>query len=363
MSASMPSVHRANLWLCVALVALAGPVLTRPVRAHSPAEDMTEAANALLSALDSDQRSKATFSFADSERENWHFIPRSRRGLPLKQMGTAQRQLAYALLQSPLSHRGFMKSLHIMTLEQILHELEQGGDGRFERDPELYYFSIFGQPSNDRTWGWRVEGHHLSVNFTVVDGHKVVSTPTFFGSNLAEVRDGPRKGLRVLGAETDLGRRLVKSLRAGQQELAIISTTAPRDIINGPGRAAQTLKPMGLPAAEMNESQVEIREQLIKEYVHRLRPELAERDLKRIGQAGIEKTHFAWAGGLEPGQGHYYRVQGPTFILEYDNTQNDANHVHCVWRDFENDFGQDLLRRHYQQQEHRRGKPGNPKGE
>jgi hypothetical protein len=345
------SIASCGPWVAFLLLALTGPLSARPARAHAPAEDMVEAARAFLAALAPDQRSKATFSFADQERKNWHFVPRARQGLPLKEMSPPQQQLAYALLQSPLSHRGFLKSLHIMTLEQILHELE--GNGNLQRDPELYYFSIFDEPSTDRTWGWRVEGHHLSVNFTVVDGHDIVSTPSFFGSNPAEVRQGPRRGLRVLGAESDLGRKLVQSLTAEQQEKAIVATEAPRDIINGPDRTAQTLEPMGLPASQMSQSQTETLEQLVKEYVHRLRPELARRDLQRIAEAGYEKIHFAWAGGREPGQGHYYRVQGPTFILEYDNTQNDANHVHCVWRDFQNDFGEDLLRKHHQEQPHR----------
>jgi hypothetical protein len=344
-----PIVARPALWFCV-LLAL-GLGLPRTAPAHAPAEDMVRAAEAFLVALDDGQRSQATFSFSDQQRKDWHFIPRTRQGLPLKEMTTSQRQLAYALLQTPLSHRGLMKSLHIMTLEKILHELE-GEGGRFARDPELYYFSVFGTPSTSQSWGWRVEGHHLSLNFTVVNGHDVVSTPSFFGSNPAEVKQGPRKGLRVLGAESDLGRQLVRGLTPEQQEVAIIATEAPSDIINGPGRQAQPLKPEGLPASEMDDQQLQLLEDLVKEYVFRLRPELAQQDLRKIAEAGFKKLHFAWAGGLDAGQGHYYRVQGPTFILEYDNTQNNANHVHCVWRDFDNDFGEDLLKKHYQNDPH-----------
>ena len=342
---------RTGRCLCLMAWVASGLLSQHAAWAHAPAEEMEQSANALLAALDQGQRATATFSFSDQQRKDWHFIPRTRQGLPLKEMSTSQRQLAYALLQTPLSHRGLMKSLHIMTLERILHEIE-GDSGRFARESELYYFSIFGTPSTTQTWGWRVEGHHLSLNFTVVDGHDIVSTPSFFGSNPAEVREGPRQGLRVLGAESDLGRQLVRLLTAEQREVAVFATAAPRDIINGPDRKAQPLKPEGLSASEMNDEQLEVLENLLKEYVFRLRPELAQRDLQRITKAGFKKLQFAWAGGLEPGQGHYYRVQGPTFILEYDNTQNNANHVHCAWRDFENDFGDDLLREHYQNDPH-----------
>ena len=324
----LPSIHARTLFLVLGTAVLLGSC---PVSAHSPAEDMVKCARAFLAALDDGQRSQATFPFPDAERKNWHFIPKDRKGLPLKEMTTSQRQLAYALLQSPLSHRGLVKSLHIMTLEQILHDLE-GKGGSFRRDPELYYFTIFGQPLLDQTWGWRVEGHHLSLNFTLLGGQQVVSTPSFFGSNPAEVKQGPRRGLRVLATEEDLGRQLVQSLSPPQRSAAIVASNALRDILNDPARRAQSLDPPGLPAHQMTDQQKEILEQLVKEYVFRLRPELAAEDLKRITQAGFDKLHFAWAGSVEAGQGHYYRVQGPTFILEFDNTQNDANHVHCVWR-------------------------------
>jgi hypothetical protein len=311
---------------------------------------MVYTANAFLAALEPAQRAKATFPFKDNERGNWHFIPRTRQGLPLKEMTTSQRQLAFALLQSALSHRGSIKSLHIMTLEQILYELENQSA---HRDPELYFFSVFGTPSTTQTWGWRVEGHHLSVNFTLVGGDHVVSTPSFFGANPAEIKQGPRQGLRVLAAEEDLGRELAKSLTPEQQKVAIVATEAPSDIISTPDRKAQSLEPMGLAAKAMNPAQRDLLDQLIKEYVTRLRPELAEQDLKRIHEAGFDTIHFVWAGALQRGEGHYYRVQGPTFILELDNTQNNANHVHCVWRDFQNDFGEDLLRKHYEETPHK----------
>ena len=314
--------------------------------ADMPPQAMAKAADAFLASLDDTQKEKATFAFDDKERVGWHFIPKTRNGLPLKEMRTDQRQLAYALLQSGHSHAGFNKSVQIMTLEQILHEMENGAP---HRDPELYHVSIFGTPSTTKTWGWRVEGHHLSVNFTIVDGKTVAPTPTFFGSNPAEVREGPRKGLRVLGAEEDLARKLAKSLTDEQRSTAIVSETAPDDIINGPGRDAEPLKPMGLAASQMNKRQMNLLRRLVREYVYRLRPALAKKELDSIKEAGFEKIHFAWAGGLNKGEGHYYRVQGPTFMLEYDSTQNGANHVHLVWREFDGDFGEDLLKKHYEE--------------
>lgn len=327
--------------------------LASPLWGHGPPEAMAEAATHFLAALDEAQREKATFEFGDEERVNWHFIPRSRKGLPLKEMRDDQRHLAFALLQSPLSHAGFTKSVTIMSLERVLHELENNSP---RRDAALYFVSVFGTPSTNKTWAWRVEGHHLCLNFTLVDGQEITSTPSFFGTNPAEIREGPRKGLRVLAGEEDLARALLGSLTPDQQKKALIATEAPRDVISVPGFEAKSLHPLGLSAGDMNVRQVEILHELIKEYVHRLRPEMAEDELTRINRAEVRQIHFAWAGGLKKGEGHYYRVQGPTFVLEYDNTQNQANHAHAVWRDFDRDFGVNLLRAHYQRVPHG---PGN----
>ena len=321
-----------------------------PTPAEIAAHDMAQAANNLLAALSPDQKARATFELKDDERLNWHFIPRDRKGLPLKEMTPAQRSLAVALLGSALSQRGLMKAATIMSLEEVLRDMEQGKGP--VRDPERYFFSIFGKPANTGTWGWRVEGHHLSLNFTLVDGKAESVTPSFFGSNPGEVREGQRQGLRVLGTEEDLGRQLVKLLNPEQRAVAIISETAPKEIVTGADRKAKELTPPGLAAAKMTAAQKELLVQLIKEYVQRYRPELANEDWKKIETAGIQKIHFAWAGGVEPKQPHYYRLEGPTFLMEYDNTQNDANHIHTVWRDFAGDFGEDLLKRHYEQTPH-----------
>jgi hypothetical protein len=319
--------------------------LTSRVFAHSPAEEMAEAASHFLAALSPEQKAKCTFALTSDERQNWHFVPKPRQGLTFKEMTPAQRLLAQGLLATGLSQRGYMKATTIMSLEDVLKELEHGSGP--VRDPEMYYVSIFGTPGAHDFWGWRVEGHHLSLNFTVGEGEHIAVTPSFMGSNPGEVRTGPRKGLRVLGAEEDLARQLVSSLDEGQRRIAIYTNTAPSEIITGADRKARQLTPFGLSASAMKDSQREMLWTVIKEYVYRYRPELADQDLKKIQGAGLDKITFAWAGSTERGEGHYYRVQGPTFLMEYDNTQNNANHIHTVWRDLQDDFGEDLLREHY----------------
>lgn len=319
--------------------------------AHSPTEEMSEAANNFLASLTPEQQTKARFELKDDERKNWHFIPKDRKGLPIKEMTPAQRNLAHALLSTGMSQRGYVKAVTIMSLEQVLQELE-GAGRRFPRDVELYFLTIFGNPGDKEAWGWRFEGHHLAINFTVVNGKDVSATPSFMGTNPAEVREGPRKGLRVLAEEEDLARQLVKSFNEEQKKTAIYTNTAPADIITAAERKATVLATTGLAASRMNKGQSKLLLELIREYVYRHRAEVADHDLARIQKAGFNKIHFAWAGGLERGQPHYYRIQGPTFLMEYDNTQNNANHIHAVWRDFENDFGDDLLRKHYDQTPH-----------
>ena len=341
--------NRLFLPLKPSLLALIALLAATSARAHTPAEEMAEAAQNFLLALNPEQSAKAVFQMTNDERMNWDFVPHARAGLPFKEMIPAQRLLAHALLSSGLSQRGYAKAVTIMSLDQVLYDLENKSP---KRDPELYYVTIFGKPSGKEPWGWRVEGHHLSVNFTVVGEKGVTSSPSFFGSNPAEVREGPRQGLRVLAEEDDMGRQLIRMLDEGQKRVAIFSNIAPSEIITARTHTVSPLAPEGLAAAKMTADQRTLLEQLVSGYAHRIRRELAERDLQRIETAGWDKVHFAWAGGVEPRQGNYYRVQGPNFLLEFDNTQNNANHIHTVWRDLENDFGGDLLRRHYEQTPH-----------
>jgi hypothetical protein len=337
-------------WMAAAILAVSTLGLTVGVKPSAAA--MARAATAFLESLTPEQRQQALFAFEGAERTHWNFIPTEifpRNGLTLKQMTQPQRKLAHDLLKAGLSQRGYMTATQVMELENVLAALENAQPprpNRFVRDPEKYFFSIFGSPSARDTWGWRVEGHHMSLHFTVVDGSLVAGSPSFFGSNPAEVRDGPKKGTRVLGPEEDAARSLIESLDAPQREKAIINTTAPNDIVTMANVKIDPLAPEGIPASQLTTGQRALLRKLIDVYTGKMADDIAAERLARIEKAGWERVAFAWAGPLERGQKHYYRVQGPTFLIEYDNTQNDGNHIHSVWREFNGDFGVDLLREH-----------------
>ena len=326
--------------------------------ANGPGDSMVAAARALLDSLSAELRNRISFPFDGADRFRWHYVPHEmfpRKGVPLKELTLAQRKAAHALLRTALSSQGYLKATHIMQLESILAALEGAMPaGRFRRDPELYWLMLFGSPSREKPWGWRVEGHHLSLNFSAVTSELVASTPAFMGSNPAEVREGTAAGLRVLGAEEDLARVLLGSLDDGQRRRAVIETKAPQDIITANNRDVALREPTGLPASAMTEPQRNMLWELVAEYVENVQHDIARRQLDKIRQAGIDKIHFAWAGSLDRGKPHYYRLHGPTSLIEYDNTQNNANHIHAVWRDLQDDFGGDLLRKHYEASEHHR---------
>jgi len=325
---------------------------------------MTDAAKQFLSSLSAEQRAKATFTFTDEQRFDWHFIPRERKGLPFKEMSEAQRQAAEKLLAAGLSARGLTKVHHVIRdLEVVLREVEsgrgagregaRGGRGGIVRDPELYYFTVFGNPGDVNGWGWRVEGHHVSLNLTFLKGELIAWTPEFLGSNPAEVRQGPHQGLRVLAREEDLGFQLVQSLDEQQRKVGILSPTAPNDIATTNMRRVSPLSPDGLAAGQMTSAQKQMLRSLVTEYASRLADDIATERVKRVDGAGFDNVRFAWAGGQMKGDPHYYRVQGPTFLIELDNVQNMGNHIHAVWRDFNGDFGEDLLRKHYETAQHK----------
>jgi hypothetical protein len=306
---------------------------------------MAEIANRFLVALNPNQRAKATFRFSDDERMNWHFIPKERKGLTLGEMSPYQKHLASALLAAGLSQSGYIKAVTIMSLEDVLKTLEN--DSGEHRNPEKYYFTVFGTPSDTGTWGWRIEGHHLSQNYTVANG-QVLDGPSFFGSNPAEVRQGMRKGLRTLAGEDDLGFAVIHALDEPQQKIAIVDSKAYSDILTAVSRkAALQGQPSGLPGARMNVRQFDALLGLVELYAYNLPDELAERRMDQINKAG-RNVYFAWAGGTKPGTPHYYRVQTSSFLIEFDDTQDNANHIHSVWRDFNGDFGGDQLRAHYE---------------
>lgn len=298
-------------------------------------------ANRFLESLSADQKGKAQKPFDDDYRTNWRYVPANREGINLGQMTPAQTDMALALLRSSLGEAGWKRTETIKSLEDVLKELENGNAGR---DKRLYTFTFFGEPTNTGKWAWRYEGHHVSLNFTFNHGELVSSSPQFFGSNPAEVRSGPLKGTRVLGAEQDLGFALLDSLSPDQLKKATIGDTAPGDVVTSNTRKAGIQKDTGLHFAEMTKPQQETIVKLLHVYNDAQSPFEAKR---RWGRVDLNSLVFAWMGSTKPGKGHYYRIQGSKFLVEYDNTQNDANHIHSVWRDFDGDFGQDVLAEHY----------------
>jgi hypothetical protein len=337
----------------VLLAMIGASALGAAVVSHRAVAEMAAAANQFLASLSADQRGRATFSFESDERMRWHFIPNEmfpRKGISLKELTPEQRTVAHGLLRSGLSQRGYMTATSVMELERVLRAIENGG--RFARDPEEYFLSVFGAPKAGGTWGWRFEGHHLSLHFTIVGGSAVVSSPAFLGSNPAEVRDGPMKGRRILGPIEDAARALLVTLDASQRSKAVITDVAPEDIITMTKLAIDPLHPAGISASELSADQRALLQNLIEVYTSVMADDIAEQRLVRLRKAGLDKITFAWAGALERGKKHYYRVQGPTFLIEYDNTQNDGNHIHSVWRDFDGDFGRDLLREHVREVPH-----------
>jgi hypothetical protein len=324
----------------------------------TPAQTMVHAAQNFLAALSPEQQTTATLPF-DDKRSDWHFVPAEGRfsyprpGIRLKDLSATQKLLAHAFLSTGLSQQGYVKVTTIMSLEEILHELEKNMDRTMPvRDPGSYFFAIFGEPAEDSTWGWNVQGHHISLHFTIVNGEMVADTPTFLGTNPAEVKDGPRRGLRILAHEEDLARALLNSLDESQRTTAVVAPEAPRDIFTANQPRVEPLKAEGLSAAQMNTAQRQAVIALLDEYAGSLPVPLAETRMMKVRDAGVENIVFAWMGSAARGEPHYYRLEGPTFLVEYDNRQNDANHVHTVWRDFNGDFGADLLAEHYKNAPH-----------
>jgi len=347
--------HLRSPRVILAIGAVAAIVSGAVVASERSASAMASAANAFLTSLSPAERQQATFPFEGDERLRWNFIPPQafeRHGLTMKAMNDAQRQRAHDLLKTGLSQRGYMTATAIMQLESVLGGIEgraRGGGQQaenFPRDPLEYYVSVFGTPSSRGAWGWRVEGHHVSLRFNVVDGKYIASSPSFFGSNPAEVREGPKQGLRILANEEDPARALVLALDEQQKAKGVIQNVAPNDILTTNKLEVSPLSPVGITADALNAKQRELLMQVIDAYTSAMADDIAADRMSRLRAAGIEKIAFAWAGPAERGQKHYYRVQGPTFLIEYDNTQNNGNHIHSVWRDFAGDFGRDILREH-----------------
>ncbi len=309
---------------------------------------MVDASRRWLASLDNEQRSKATYHYLDGERIFWYYPPLNRHGLPLRDMNENQRRLAMALLATGLTDETNRQARLIIEHEEVLGPLEaESGHPTWPRDPELYYWTVFGEPGRAEPWGWRAEGHHLSVHYSVWGDQVIAVTPFFLGANPAEVRKGPKEGLRILSAREDLAIELIGSLDAGQRGKAVIHDKAPWDILGYNSSKQAIHDEEGLAVREMNGTQQEILMTLIAEYVNGVPAPVAEQRLAAIRDTGLDDFRLVWAGGLDRGRDHYYRIHGGQFIVEFDNIQNEANHIHSVWREVENDFAQDVLRDHH----------------
>lgn len=309
--------------------------------------DVTQAADHFLQTLSPGLRSKVSYPFADTERFNWHFVPRTRNGPTFHDFDDTQRDAALALLKASLSDQGYKKTTDIFRLEKILQGIEGRGENDTYRDPLNYHITVFGTPAVDKPWGWRLEGHHISLNFAVDNGRLVSSTPSFFGNNPAIVPSGKDKGWLILKMETDLAFSLVNALTKDQLATALIAADAYADIQSFNKRKAINLEPKGISFTALNEQQKKQFLQLLDVYVQNYQLGFAATLMEKIRKAGIDNLSFAWAGSLKPGAGHYYRILGPMLLIEYDNTQNNANHIHSVVRDLTNDFAEDILKEHY----------------
>jgi len=317
-------------------------------RTEPAATRMAAAAQKLLDSLTAEQKAKIQIDFASAERTNWHFVPLQdkdkkslRKGLPLEEMTADQKQLAMALVAAGTSDKGHSQASTIMSLEAILKK-QEGPKAANVRNPEWYFFTLFGAPGKTGQWGWRVEGHHLSINYTLDNNEVVTATPTFFGANPSTVKDGPKKGERILPEAEDYAREVFKSLSDEQRGIALQKKSFGEP-------KAQAVKsgigaPVGVTAGKMTDKQRELLMKLVRSYANRLPAAVADAEMKQLQDAGVEKIHFAYTGGTEPGQGYTYRVQGPTFVIEFLNVQADSagnanNHIHSCWRRIDGDFG------------------------
>ena len=310
---------------------------------------MRKAAVTLLAALGPEQHAAATAPFETPDHREWTYLPGPRAGLSLREMDDTQRNLAMRLLATGLSERGLATARDVMALEQVLADLERevGRPGWERRHPGHFWVRVLGTPDARAPWAWRVNGHHLALHVTLV-GDEMAGTPQFFGANPAVVPRGPHQGLRTLPLEEDLARELLGRLDAGQRAVAVTDPVAPQDIATRRDPVADPgLVPRGLSAADMDGAQRTALTVLVRHYVERVASVVARPALQAIDGPGLSTLTFAWAGGLEPGTAHYYAVSHPTFLLEYDNVQDGANHAHTVWRDLRRDWGADLLAAHH----------------
>jgi len=317
-------------------------------------QSLVEQSKAFLSSLSPELLERTHHTLDDPERESFSYIPQVRTGPALYDFTPAQRQQIFDILKLSLSEAGFRKTQGIITLEQILYNMQETKtllpNGKPYRDPLRYHFYIFGEPHENTIWGWKFEGHHISLNFTAENNIIVSATPLFFGANPGVVRLEEYDNMEVLKEEAELGFTLVNDLSKKQLSTALFSEIAPPEIVSRMERTVHELTPKGISYTELNDKQKGVFMNLLNIYIDNYEVGFSQNLRTKIEEAGIDNLYFAWAGSLEPGAGHYYRIQGPTLLIEYDNTQGNANHVHSVVRDLTNDFADDVLKHHYDSQ-------------
>lgn len=304
-----------------------------------------------LNALDASQLEKTQFPFEADTRETWHFFPASmwqRPGIPLSELKENQIALFHKALQGYLSRSGYEKTMQIIELENVLAALS---GNTVMRDAKKYHIAVYGNPKKDKVWGWSFEGHHLSLNFSIVND-QISYTPRFFGASPAVIKSGPRKGERTLVKEEDLALQLIQELNPEQREKAIFRKDPYREIVTGRATTVSPLETVGITLSLLTKEQKMLLTELIYEYLSAMPQALAAKRMANLKKEEFDHIHFGWAGATELGKPHYYRIQGSTFLVEFDNTQGNANHIHTVWRDFDGDFGRDLIREHYQNSHH-----------
>jgi len=324
------------------LVAVAmGSLLWAGAEGNAPSgERMITAAAQFQKSLTEKQRAQTEFEFDDAERLNWHFIPRERKGLPLKDLEGDALKAAHKLIQSGLSDAGYTQALDVMSLEEVLYLIEEGDrqQRRERRDPGKYFLSLFGTPAKTSKWGWRLEGHHLSLNFVIEEGEVASSTPEFFGANPGYINAGPGREIRVLAAEEDFARQIVNSSTPEQLKTIWIDKKADNDIRGAGASQPVVTEAIGLSYSKMSDEQKKLLVALIEEYLRNMPKDISMARRAELKQAGLDDVALAWWGGRERNEPHAYRLQGPTFIVEYNNTQNSANHIHSIWRNLGGDF-------------------------
>lgn len=308
----------------------------------------TNPATTFLNSLSKQQRDRAQMHFTDTSRTTWHYFPGTmykRAGIQLGELNTEQKELFFKLLKTYLSETGYNKTIKIMDLETVLFEIGQGD--AYNRDPEKYSVAFYGNPEKDSLWAWSFEGHHLSLNFSILN-NKISIAPRFMGASPAIIKEGKRKGERTLANEEDFGFQLINSLSEDQKKIAIFQKKAYPDIVTSNATEVAPLQPVGIKVGDLKMNQQTIIIGLLDEYLSTMPKALAKKRMDNLKSEEFNDIRFGWAGDTETGKPHYYRIQGKTFLVEFDNTQNNANHIHLVWRDFNGDFGKDLIKEHYE---------------